>query len=1335
MAVLPDADSIGQINTEPQRKMGVGGWDSSIIGRAANEEGAGLERLGGTMGDIGASIYNQGQQKQKEDEAKANALAHAQATGALYTASTQAQLDAQNATDPAKVKEIQTGFSNLVPKIAATISDQNTRDMWVAQNTPHVAEVGARFSTRATELTNNTALANFSTATNATIGNAAKLDDDAASAKALDAINPQIQALVAAGAIKPTDAVDMRMKAAQQWAYARRDYWEAKATLPNAAPADIAAYARFSGVDPAKYGIGPDGKYLPGFGPGGAFAGTPAGTPGAAPAPTAADGSPLPPSRPQAAPTGDQPGMLKPGNIDLEARPQVKMPDGSVATVRSIGIDVDGKEVIIPTVVDGKVVSNDEAVAHFKKTGENLGTFDTPANATAYAKKLHEAQAAFYAPAPPAAPAASGASITPPSGDPSVAARVAAAKPAGPDCVPLVQAVTGAPVTDLWHRGDNAMATRPPPGTGVATFMDRAGNPSDLYDGGQGHGIRGNNTTHAGIVAGYTADGGMILWEQYAGSNGPHLRTYYPNGTGEQNANNYFTIRTGAPSGPGAYPAMGGMQPSSGAAFPATSLPLSTPAGMAAYKARVAQIESQNGADPNAHGNIYQFQPSTWAALGGGNLGDRGEQERQMDALTAKNRAALARGLGRDPTPAELYLAHQQGSGGALQLIQHPTDRAGDIVGDAAVKGNGGDPNWSAAQFVNFWQAKFNRTSAPALPVGTSLPYSPLGQPIAPLLSSPLSPVAVPPPDAVHPAAPPASKLPPGATVSTGPDGSAIMTMADGSTQPVPGSRATGAQWTALPPPPPGSVASMLPPTQRAEMQLRAIGVLDRVQRENAAATKRDDRTDLANVNSLIKDMERGTRLSGPGADDGWSKATAAFASHENPEVRQQYAVAEAVRNRLGALTNASPETVAAAVAKDRADLDNLIATDPTNKGLDIARGVVASEERYATNFSLEAKKDPIGRAAREGFIPPPKAIDPASPTLTQDIADRVQQAKVAAQAMGLPEAQFIRPDERVTMRKIDKAGGDAMVNLAKAVVGGAGPDALSVFKQIGGDAPSFMTIGELALDPNHDQSLTIRRYADYVAAMNDKSPGGAAKDLPRFTPGSEIKGGIDDPIEGALANFSPDDRGRYSATAHILMGEQASTEHKVPSDYAAGWTSSANKDFYKKNWTEAFGGHIDRDGVQWGGPVAASSASDYYKVLLPTNMNAGMFDQVVGSLQPEDIAKMPSTPKVDGKPVGVSQIQRGQFSAVKDDNGLFTGKYMVLLPSQTGQMTPVITDGGKPWIFDMKQVEDRMRRVLPGSFMEKTTAPPPHDRYRDVRPMIADEGPTAAGDGAEGSN
>jgi hypothetical protein len=93
----------------------------------------------------------------------------------------------------------------------------------------------------------------------------------------------------------------------------------------------------------------------------------------------------------------DAAGMTEKGNIDLAKRPVVKNEDGSISTVRSMGINIGGQEILIPTVSpDGKIMSDDEAVAHYKKTKQHLGKFNSPEASDKYAEALHNEQAKMY---------------------------------------------------------------------------------------------------------------------------------------------------------------------------------------------------------------------------------------------------------------------------------------------------------------------------------------------------------------------------------------------------------------------------------------------------------------------------------------------------------------------------------------------------------------------------------------------------------------------------------------------------------------------------------------------------------------------------------------------------------------------------------------------------------------------------------------------------------------------------------------------------------------------------------------------------------------------------
>ena len=86
------------------------------------------------------------------------------------------------------------------------------------------------------------------------------------------------------------------------------------------------------------------------------------------------------------------------GNIDLNNRKIAKNEDGSISTVRSMSFydDKEKKEILVPTVINGKVVSDDEAIDHYYNTGEYLGKFDTVKEANQYAENLHNEQEKQY---------------------------------------------------------------------------------------------------------------------------------------------------------------------------------------------------------------------------------------------------------------------------------------------------------------------------------------------------------------------------------------------------------------------------------------------------------------------------------------------------------------------------------------------------------------------------------------------------------------------------------------------------------------------------------------------------------------------------------------------------------------------------------------------------------------------------------------------------------------------------------------------------------------------------------------------------------------------------
>jgi hypothetical protein len=178
----------------------------------------------------------------------------------------------------------------------------------------------------------------------------------------------------------------------------------------------------------------------------------------------------------------------------------------------------------------------------------------------------------------------------------------------------------------------------------------------------------------------------------------------------------------------------------------------------------IAKIES--GFDPTSNQNaatkykgLFQLGPDEWSKYGNGDAAGLYDPTANTDAflnLYKDNSTQLAQKLGRAPTAAEAYLAHQQGVTGASALLSNPDKNAVDVlaqyypnrkVATSAIAGNGGDPNGTAGDFVNVWNNKYGSAigagpatafrEAGAAPPPTATPTATNAPPATGLLANP----------------------------------------------------------------------------------------------------------------------------------------------------------------------------------------------------------------------------------------------------------------------------------------------------------------------------------------------------------------------------------------------------------------------------------------------------------------------------------------------------------------------------------------------------------------------------------------------------------------------
>lgn len=137
------------------------------------------------------------------------------------------------------------------------------------------------------------------------------------------------------------------------------------------------------------------------------------------------------------------------------------------------------------------------------------------------------------------------------------------------------------------------------------------------------------------------------------------------------------------------------------------------------YLERTAYIESRgdvNAVSPTGATGLFQFTKGTAKDMG---LTDRNDPVASTEAtvrLALRNQSGLEKVLGRKPTGGELYLAHQQGLGGASALLRNtdanvveallPAYKGNRERAEQAVKVNGGKITMTAGEFANIWISK-----------------------------------------------------------------------------------------------------------------------------------------------------------------------------------------------------------------------------------------------------------------------------------------------------------------------------------------------------------------------------------------------------------------------------------------------------------------------------------------------------------------------------------------------------------------------------------------------------------------------------------------------------
>ena len=568
---------------------------------------------------------------------------------------------------------------------------------------------------------------------------------------------------------------------------------------------------------------------------------------------------------------------------------------------------------------------------------------------------------------------------------------------------------------------------------------------------------------------------------------------------------------------------------------------------------------------------------------------------------------------------------------------------------------------------------------------------------------------------------PPTSQWPPGASgVEHNDDGSLSYVMDDGRRLAVPGSRASGAPG-APSPSGTGTLLDALKPQDRAELGLKLQNEIDAIDRGREAQNNQYTKAAVGDLKARVESMTSGYPI-GPNE----APSMAPYANSPIPEVRKAYAETMAIRDNLSAYRGMSPAKVQSDVQQKEAYYNWLRETHPNDPSIERVGLILNAAQKYAKTFETEGVKQPLEWATKTGLLPQGTApIDPNDPNVESALQRRVADAHTAAEAVGVP-IRYLQQSERPMMKEIARNGGQPMVDMAMHIVKAAGADAPQIFKEIGVDAPMFQKIGEMAASGGDPEA--VKDIASVINARSDKS---ARSDLPTFN--DKMLKSVGDPLGGTMSRFGPDFEGRTRAAANMLMTAAAQRD---------GWdpkidTSNYNNTFVNKAYDLAVGATFAPDGTKYGGivernPRSLTSPSTWgaqsNRVIAPNTMKADDFPKVINSITDADLRELPNAPRgPTGIPITAAQIHNSQLESMPDKDGIFRGKYAVMIPGADGKPALARDGAGKPWALDLAQpqLDSALRGRKPNSYQSAApatapSAPASPGRYRDTPGTMA---------------
>lgn len=332
--------------------------------------------------------------------------------------------------------------------------------------------------------------------------------------------------------------------------------------------------------------------------------------------------------------------------------------------------------------------------------------------------------------------------------------------------------------------------------------------------------------------------------------------------------------------------------------------------------------------------------------------------------------------------------------------------------------------------------------------------------------------------------------------------------------------------------------------------------------------------------------------------------------------------------------------------------------------------------EEFVTDSRRQLAADPFDYAVTRGLVQAVPALDPTAPPdqLAAAVAERGVQARAIAGQLGRAP-QYLRPAEVESLKAAMADGGDRALQVAGAIVRGAGDAAPRVLTELGDVAPVLAHAGQLlAAGGSIEAARDILDHERLRKESGGRMPAIAEADAGKLRT-AEV---------GDAWQWRGDEQARVFAAARAIAEVRMARRNIQPGSKEAA-------EIYTDAVQEASGA-TRKNGVRYGGVATYKGENAGWfagsaRVVVPPGVDGDKLPAVIGQINLEDLRGLAVKPSVLDANL-LRQLGRARPVFVG------SGYAMALGDPASGDPRYLPGEDGKPFVLPFAVVRKAARRI-----------------------------------------